>query len=145
MAGISKDLYKFSDFAIARYNTDGGLDTTFSEDGKQTTDFALGYDGANSVAIQNDGRIVAAGYSFPDGLPDGANGIKTENLALARYRTDGTPDVSFSKDGKQTIEIGTGAVGITPFAMAIQSDGKIVAAGSAVTGYASDFALAVQY
>ena len=48
------------DFALARYNPNGSLDTSFSGDGKQTTDFGDG-DVANGVAIQGDGKIVAVG------------------------------------------------------------------------------------
>ena len=46
------------DFALARYNPNGSLDTSFSGDGKQTTDFG-GFDQAKAVAIQGDGKIVA--------------------------------------------------------------------------------------
>jgi sugar lactone lactonase YvrE len=57
-------------FALARYNFDGTLDTTFSGDGKQTTDFAFGdetdADRAYSVAIQSDGKIVVVGRSGSD-------------------------------------------------------------------------------
>ncbi len=48
-----------SDFALARYNTDGSLDTSFDGDGKVTTNFFN--DSARAVAIQSDGKIVAAG------------------------------------------------------------------------------------
>ncbi|MFM9965933.1 MAG: delta-60 repeat domain-containing protein [Planctomycetaceae bacterium] len=49
------------DFALARYNSDGSLDTSFDEDGKLTTDFGTPNDYANSVVIQGDGKIVVAG------------------------------------------------------------------------------------
>ncbi len=45
------------DFALARYNPNGSLDTSFSGDGKQATDFG-GNDGATGVEIQGDGKIV---------------------------------------------------------------------------------------
>ena len=51
------------DFALVRYNTDGSLDTTFDSDGKVTTAIGSGDEHACSVAIQSDGKIVAAGYS----------------------------------------------------------------------------------
>ncbi|HJT33232.1 MAG TPA: hypothetical protein VJ783_14405 [Pirellulales bacterium] len=78
-------------FALARYNPDGTLDTTFSFDGKAITDFSGGDDGANAVAIQNDGKIVAAGYATVSGIPQ---------LALARYNSDGTLDLGFGSNGK---------------------------------------------
>jgi uncharacterized delta-60 repeat protein len=115
----------FGDFALARYNPDGSLDTTFSGDGKQTTDFGVA-DFANGVAIQGDGKIVAVGDTDDD------------NFALARYNTDGSPDTSFSGDGKQTTDFG-GFDEAT--AVALQGDGKIVAIGDTNTGD-FDFALA---
>ena len=45
-------------FAVARYNSDGSLDTTFSDDGLLITDIG-GEDSANAVAVQPDGKIVA--------------------------------------------------------------------------------------
>jgi uncharacterized delta-60 repeat protein len=67
------------DFALARYNPGGALDASFSGDGKRTTDFG-GDDGANGVALQADGRIVAAGVGR------GADG--SSDFALARYLGD---------------------------------------------------------
>jgi uncharacterized delta-60 repeat protein len=72
---------------LARYNTDGTLDTTFSEDGIQTTSFGHWY--APSIAIQSDGRIVFAGQSY--------NEEYETNFVLARYNTDGTLDSTFQK------------------------------------------------
>ena len=51
-----------ADFALARYNTNGSLDTSFSADGKQRTDFGgIDQDVGHGVAIQADGKIVAVG------------------------------------------------------------------------------------
>jgi serralysin len=81
------------DFALARYNTDGTLDHSFSGDGKQTTDFAHGADSARAAAVRPDGKILVAGRSG-------------KALALARYTTAGKLDLSFSHDGKQTSFLG---------------------------------------
>lgn len=51
------------DFGVARYNPDGSLDTTFSGDGKVTTDFGFANDQAFGTALQSDGKIVAAGVA----------------------------------------------------------------------------------
>ncbi|MBZ0207449.1 MAG: T9SS type A sorting domain-containing protein [Flavobacteriales bacterium] len=111
------------DFALVRYNTDGTLDTSFSGDGKVTTDFAMDYDQANSVALQVDAKIIVAGYMFA--------GIDVD-FALVRYNPDGTLDSSFGGDGKVTTDFGTGDdIGNS---VTIQADGKIVAAG-----YTSNF------
>jgi uncharacterized delta-60 repeat protein len=104
-------------FALARYDTDGSLDTTFGTNGKVTTGFS---DGAftTAVAVQSDGKIVAAG---------GAGGF-----ALARYDTDGSLDTTFGTGGTVTTSLTSGdnqANGV-----AIQADGRIVAAGFATPG-----------
>jgi len=112
-----------SDFALARYNADGSLDTSFSDDGKQTTDFGGGFDYGSDVAIQPDGKIVVVGEGAGD-------------FALARYDADGSLDASFSGDGKQTTDFAGGYDGGR--GVALQPDGKIVAVGSA----GSNFALA---
>ncbi|MCK0505535.1 DUF4347 domain-containing protein [Aromatoleum anaerobium] len=97
--------------ALARYNTDGKLDTSFSGDGKVTTNLGEG----RSVTLQADGKILVAGSS---------NG----NFALARYNTDGSLDTSFDNDGMLTTSFdpysGEGR------SVTVQADGKILVAGS---------------
>jgi uncharacterized delta-60 repeat protein len=119
------------DFALARYNTDGSLDTTFDTDGKVTTAIGASVDRASAVAIQSDGKILVAGFS--------SDGFSTD-FALARYNADGSLDTTFSSDGKVTTAIGASYDYAS--AMAIQSNGKIVVAGSALINYTDDFALA---
>ncbi len=107
----------FGAFALARYNPNGSLETSFSGDGKQTTDFGVGCcDQANGVAIQANGRIVAVGTP-------GAG------FALARYNFNGSLDTSFSGDGKQTTSLGGVANGVV-----LQSDGRIVVVGGGGSG-----------
>jgi uncharacterized delta-60 repeat protein len=121
-----------SDFALARYNPDGSLDATFGSAGKVTTDFGGDSDRAQSVALQPDGKIVAAGTTSTPG-------VSGADFALARYNPDGSLDATFGSAGKVTTDFGGGAE-----AVALQPDGKIVAAGSASPGATifSDFALA---
>jgi uncharacterized delta-60 repeat protein len=119
------------DFAIARYTTGGSLDNNFSGDGKQMTDFGFASDYANGLVLQTDGMLVAAGRAW-----NGSN----NDFALARYTTGGTLDNNFSGDGKQTTDF-AGAYDVAN-ALALQSDGKLVAAGVADTGSDDDFALA---
>ncbi len=108
----------------------GQLDTSFSGDGKVTTQFSSGSaDEALAVGIQSDGKIVAAGESLG-------------HFALARYNTDGTLDTTFGSDGKVTTHF-TARSDDVAFATAIQADGKVVAAGRcALSFYYSKFALA---
>lgn len=109
------------DFALARYNPDGNLDTSFGGDGKVSTAFTpdwadLGY----GVALAPDGKIVAAGW----GLPQGASGPGA--IEVARYNADGSLDESFDGDGRVVSAPGTdnGA-----FAVVVQPDRRIVVAG----------------
>jgi uncharacterized delta-60 repeat protein len=116
------------DFALVRYNPSGTLDTSFSGDGRQTTDLGGGTEGARGVAIQDDGKLVAVGFSFPDA-----------DFKVARYNPNGSLDTSFSGDGRQTTDFGDLAQAED---VAIQGDGKIIAVGTTGTGNDADFALA---
>jgi uncharacterized delta-60 repeat protein len=100
------------DFAVARYTSNGRLDSTFSTDGILMLDFG-GNDEAHSVLIQTDGRIVVGGSA-------------ANQFAVARFNADGSPDNSFSGDGRQTISIG---IDDNLESMALQADGKIVLVG----------------
>jgi uncharacterized delta-60 repeat protein len=113
---------KDSQFALARYMRNGKLDSAFGLNGKVRTNFAVGgADGANAVAIQADGKIVAAGFDSR------SNG--TRKFALARYNQDGSLDSTFeSGDGMLDTSLTGNDVA---FAVAIQANGKIVAAGGA--------------
>src|SRR6185295_5267343 len=104
-----------SDFAITRYKSDGSLDTTFGAGGRVVTDFAGGLDQARTVLIQPDGRIVVAGFAGRSGGGSGG--------ALARYSSDGSLDLSFGSNGRVTIDSPAAT------AIALQADGRIVAAG----------------
>ncbi|MGI8580429.1 MAG: hypothetical protein ACR2K9_07795, partial [Solirubrobacteraceae bacterium] len=122
------------DFALARYNSDGTPDTTFSGDGRLTTAFTSKNDGAGSVIVTRGGKYVAAGESQQP------NGI---DFAVARYDTNGALDPSFSGDGRQTTSFGaTGddhGSGVEE-----QRDGKLVVSGDATPGGSTgrDFGLA---
>ncbi len=121
--------YPSADFALARYNTNGSLDTSFDTDGKVTTNFG-GWDLGQSMAIQSDGGIVAAGYT---------NTGSTLDFAVARYNTDGSLDSSFGASGKVTTDFGGGPD--AGKSVAIQSDGKIVVTGSGGASH-TNFAVA---
>ena len=85
----------------------GSLDTTFDVDGKVNTDFGY-YESAGGVVIQADGKMIAAGQGN-----------------VARYNTNGSLDSSFGVGGKVAIPIGAST-------LALQSDGKVIVAGTAV-------------
>jgi uncharacterized delta-60 repeat protein len=143
VAGSAKD-GGHSEVALARYNADGTLDTSFGHEGKALVDFGGNSDaGASSVAIQADGKIVAAGFAtFHFGGP---LSFVTQEAVLVRVNPDGTPDSDFDADGKTTIPFG----GLFDEAngVALQADGKIVVAGTKLDVDSSgssltDFALA---
>ena len=123
-----------SDFAIARYNSNGTLDATFGTNGKVTTAFSNTNDFAYALAVQSDGRIVAAGVTD--------NGPNTPgDFAVVRYNADGSLDESFGDKGKVTTDFFGGDD--SAHALKIQSDGRIIVAGSAgVAGEGWNFALA---
>ncbi|OKH44649.1 tandem-95 repeat protein [Phormidium tenue] len=78
-------------FAVVRYNSDGSLDTSFSNDGLATTTLASGFDSARSVTPTTDGKLLVAGFY---------NGPSGQTLGLARFNSDGSLDTSFDGDGK---------------------------------------------
>lgn len=110
-------------FAFARFNSDGSLDTSFDSDGLVLTDIiASAEDICWSVAIQADGKIVGAGHA--------SNGANGNDFAVVRYNTDGSLDTSFDSDGKVLVDFAGGSdIGR---GVAIQSwDQKIVVGGKA--------------
>ena len=98
--------------------TPGALDPTFGTGGKVTTPIGP----ALALTLQPDGKLVAAGYSS-----NGSNYV----FALARYKPNGLLDTSFNGTGKVTTAIGADA---RAYALALQPDGKLVAAGNSWNG-----------
>jgi len=109
----------------------GDLDTSFGVGGVLTTNFGGTYDWAYAVAVQRDGRIVAAGVS---------NAGKTYDFALARYTADRSLDPTFGGDGTVTTDFG-GSYDWA-YALALQPDGKIVVGGVSDRSGNKGFALA---
>jgi hypothetical protein len=137
VGGFSSDNFlDIVDFSLARYNTDGSLDSSFDGDGRVTTDFAGFRDEARALALQADGKIVAAG--FADDFNDSST---ISAFALARYNTDGSLDTSFGRRGRVTTHFDADSHDVAN-ALALQADGKIVAAGSSNVTGSGDFALA---
>jgi uncharacterized delta-60 repeat protein len=117
------------EWALARYDTAGNLDSTFGSGGIVTSSFTAGGDEIWSAALQANGQIVVAGFN--DGSP--------QFMEIGRYNSDGSLDTTF----------GSGGLVSTPFAsqsaatgVVIQTDGKIVAAGYTTINGKVDFMLA---
>jgi uncharacterized delta-60 repeat protein len=126
VAGGAFPLFTFlGNFEIVRYNPNGSLDTSFGNGGIVTTTFPEG-SYAFDVALQPDGKIIAAGTVFVDFNPGESSNT---DFALARYNPDGSPDATFGNGG----QVSTDFVGFEDdaFSVLIQPDGKIVAVGSA--------------
>ncbi len=116
-------------FALVRYTTSGKLDTSFGSGGKVLSVLAPRSE-ADAVALQTDGRIVAAGWSYAKGNHD---------FALVRYTTAGKLDASFGSGGKVLTDLGRGDHRAT--GLAIQKDGKIFVAGYSDAVASNDFAV----
>jgi uncharacterized delta-60 repeat protein len=114
-------------FGIVRYNPNGSLDSTFGSRGVAITDFGASYNnsGAFAVAVQSTGDIVAAGAA---GF-SASSTFMSSSFGLARYTSAGKIDTTFGTNGIVVTTIGSGQVS-SMNALAIQSDGKIVAAGT---------------
>lgn len=107
-----------NDFLLARYNTNGTLDTTFGTGGTVKTDLGGGDDFAEDLTVDAQGRIILVGRASSPTILD---------MALVRYHSDGTPDPSFDGDGILTADFhGKGDFGQD---LAIDSQGRIVVAG----------------
>src|SRR6266481_7735356 len=120
-----------SNTALVRYNVDGSLDKSFNGTGKVITAVGDGDCKGQGVALQSDGKIVVAGYSF--------NAGGWSCFTVLRYRTDGSLDTSFADSGKLTTCIGKNS---SADSVAMQSDGKIVVAGNSfIDGKNNDFAV----
>ena len=118
---------------------DGVLDTTFNPAGNPPgtlfTVFGTDNDTAYAVVVQpTDQKIVLVGTVTDTTLGE-------QVFGLARYNPDGSLDSSFDSDGKVITPQVPGATGSGAVAAALQPDGKIVAAGSALIGVSSRFAL----
>ncbi|MDB5338534.1 MAG: hypothetical protein JWN70_4153, partial [Planctomycetaceae bacterium] len=125
------------DIAMARLDTDGSLDTSFTGDGRKWIDLSDGGDDAGAaVAVQPDGSIIVVGFTKGSGGDD--------DFAVARVKPNGSLDYSFSNDGKKAIAFNIGGNATDrATSVALQSDGAIVVAGSAsATNGDGDFAIA---
>ncbi len=112
------------DFALIRLDRDGQLDPTFGDGGRVLTDFAGASETIYALAIQSDGKIVAAGTT---------TGATTGNdFAVARYLPSGELDATFGTGGKVVTALGDDAD--TAYALLIEADGKLLVGGDSNRG-----------
>ncbi len=130
-AGYFTDPMGLPDSVVIRYRADGVLDETFGEQGISRRAFSPDVDEALSLALAPDGKIVVAGCYRNEGQND---------FLVARFLENGLPDPAFGEDGFTFVRFSTShdlAMGV-----ALQPDGKIVAAGFGNNGTNLDFAVA---
>ena len=108
------------DMQIMRFNNNGTIDPSFGIGGRAFAVFGS-QSIAKSVVVQNDDKIIIGGYTTYN-LGSG------NDIALARFTVDGILDLPFGVNGLQTTSLTNSSVAL---AIAIQGDGKIVAAGEA--------------
>ena len=123
------------DFAIARYTSVGKLDGAFGNQGKATTDFKVGkvsgsYDNATAAALQGDGKLIVVGSTCI------ASSVcpRDNDIALARYKTDGSLDTTFGGSGKvitKHLDVLASSAYTQVNDIAQLADGRIVVAGTA--------------
>jgi uncharacterized delta-60 repeat protein len=129
------------DFCVARLNSDGTFDTSFSgpsgtSNGKFLLPMGTGTDQATGIALQPDGKIVLAGYCF-----NGSN----SDFCVARLNPDGALDRRFdgpSGTGNGQFLLPIGPSNDQATAVALQPDGKIVLTGGCSNGVDFDFCVA---
>lgn len=132
-----------TDFALARYNRDGSLDSSFGAGGRVVTDFGGRQQGLRDVAIAGDGKIVVAGS-----INFGRDSTGTD-FAVARYTPGGSLDTSFGGgDGVATASFDNSRFFDGANGVVLLPGGKILLAGNSDQAPASaatadeDFALA---
>lgn len=120
-----------NDFALVQLNSNGQLDNTFGTGGWVTTDLAGADDYGEAIAVQPDGKIIAAGYT--------GNILTVTQFAMVRYLPSGAIDASFGVNGRVTTAFG--GVSDQAYAIALQPDSKILLVGRANNG-TNDFGIA---
>jgi uncharacterized delta-60 repeat protein len=132
VAGNTYTSLNKNDFAVARFNANGTLDSSFGTGGKVKVDFGGRYDFAKAMALQPDGKIVLAGTT------SGPTPTSSD-FGLARLMPNGTLDSGFGLNGLATLDFASSYD--TANAMVLQSDGKILIAGEVTSPY-SKFGMA---
>jgi uncharacterized delta-60 repeat protein len=121
----------WKDMVVVRYKTDGAIDTAFGVNGIVRVAVGNNSIEAHGVAVQNDGKIVVVGF-YDDGT--------TEKFMITRLLPDGRPDTTFGPDGRIVTDVGANG-GAAYGGVAIQNDGKSIAAGSSDEGNGEGFTM----
>jgi len=117
-------------FCLARYEANGILDPSFGTGGIISTPLGLYDSKVNSVAIQQDGKIIAGGYAY----------YTSNSFVMVRYKTNGSIDSTFGINGVSVSMPGEYEAMIN--AIKLLSNGKILAVGKSLVASKDVFALA---
>lgn len=126
VGGYSLEGAEKNNFRLARVKEDGELDLSFGNAGIVSTHFGFGDDFLNDLAIGDDDSIVAVGRAF---------GGVNDDLAVARYHSDGSLDLAFGSNGLVRTDLQPGSPNTydNGNALLLQTDGKIVVVGETHT------------
>ena len=112
--------------AVVRYTANGVLDTTFNGTGERLISLGTNHeDGATSVTVENDGKILIGGSDLPPG--------GSQQFVVLRLNSDGTSDNTFDGNGALTLAPGTDARDLQIATETIGTNTDIVLAGDAQT------------
>ncbi len=115
------------DALISRFDASGAVDATFASKGTAARDAGSSFDYLTSVAIQADGKVVAAGYYCAVGDEISCSDY---DFLLLRYTSTGARDVTFGTTGDGMVKMPIGASHDKAFALALQGNGALVVAGT---------------
>lgn len=135
LLGGTKNNGDLSDMAIICYNTNGTVDSSFGVNGVAVTDFNGNKDVGNFIFIQPDAMILIGGSSTNVSTSAGT-------LAVARLKTDGTPDISFGDNGKKTIAVPDASISITTSGVATDGNDNVIISGQALKNAILYYAIA---
>ncbi len=129
VTGIAYGTSNHYDFAIAQFRRNGDLDPSFGTGGSRTTEVGSFHDHVWALVLQPNGKAVVAGTAYP-------SAVSSTDFALVRYTAAASPTPPSGDAGKKIVGLGSGHDEV--HALALQRNGKIVAAGQGTeTGVAS--------
>lgn len=142
VAGTTTNIGTGLDFAVARLNANGSLDTSFGSGGKTTFSFVAGnsYENAVGVAVDSEYRVVVTGTSY-------VGPVTGNDFAVARLLGNGNLDSSFGNGGRATVSFGNISNTDTAAGVAVDAANRVVVVGTVNNTYVpsptgTDFALA---
>ncbi|MBK8557716.1 MAG: T9SS type A sorting domain-containing protein [Lewinellaceae bacterium] len=123
-------------FTVLRLNDDGSVDNSFGLGGKAQATVKCCYSSALSMILQPDRKILTVGY--------GGNTTSDRDLAVVRFKANGLVDQTFGTNGQVLVTLPAGDVKEFGLSLALQDDGRILAAGYAADNSSLQSALVLR-